>query len=268
MSDSLSVTTADSAVPPACPKAAQNDFSAAPMPTVRRTLEVLGWVVVAWLVIVGLTSIVGRAGFLAGALELAPADPEGALGPFDYRYYEHAVATTLHLIPALAIMLLGPLQFIRGIRTKYIKFHRLSGYIFMVCGVIGALSGIILGVFNPFMGVSGQGFNESMATTFFSGYTLFALFMAFDRIRKRMIPQHREWMIRSWALMLAVTTERTLLIILQITTEIDIAVLFGTTFWMAGVVNLVAAESWINLTRTPGKGTRHWKDADARALAR
>ena len=232
------------------------------MPAIRKTLEFLGWIAVIWLIFVGLTSIFGRAGFLADAIEMAPADPEAALGPFDFRYYEHSVATILHLIPALAIMLLGPLQFIRQIRNKYIKIHRMSGYIFITCGLIGAFSGIVLGVFNPFMGVAGQGFNESMATVFFSGYTLFCLYMAFDRIRKRMIPQHREWMIRSWALMLAVTTERTILVILQSTTSIDIAVLFGTTFWMAGVINISASEIWINLTRTPGKGTRHWKDAE------
>ncbi len=115
------------------------------------------------------------------------------------------------------------------------------------------------------MGVGGQGINEAMWTVFFSGYTLFCLYMAYSRIRSRMIPQHREWMIRSWAMMLAVTTERTILTILMSNTQINIAVLFGTTFWMAGVINVLAAEIWINLTRTPGKGLRHWKDVDARA---
>ena len=51
------------------------------------------------------------------------------------------------------------------------------------------------------------------------------------------------------------------------TTDIGVEVLFGTTFWMAGVVNITASEFWINLTRTPGNGNRHWKDLDARAAA-
>jgi len=41
-------------------------------------------------------------------------------------------------------------------------------------------------------------------------------------------------------------------------------VLFGTTFWMAGVINLSAAQLWISCTRTPGNGARHWKDMDAK----
>ena len=72
-------------------------------------------------------------------------------------------------------------------------------------------------------------------------------------------------MIRSWALMLAIATERVMLGILMSNTDIGIGVLFGTTFWMAGVVNIASSEIWINLTRTPGNGNRHWKDLDARA---
>jgi uncharacterized membrane protein len=91
--------------------------------------------------------------------------------------------------------------------------------------------------------------------------------MAYSRIRKRMFGQHREWMIRSFALLLAIALERLMLTFLQITTGIDIAVLFGTTFWMAAVTNMAAAETWIALTRTPGNGARHWKDVDQKAKA-
>ena len=77
--------------------------------------------------------------------------------------------------------------------------------------------------------------------------------------------QHREWMIRAFALMLAIATGRLMLTAFMSTTDIGIAVLFGTTFWMAGVINLSAAELWISCTRTPGNGARHWKDMDAKA---
>ena len=95
----------------------------------------------------------------------------------------------------------------------------------------------------------------------FAGYTAYCLVRAYLSIRARNIGAHREWMIRSWALMLAIATERTFLGILLATTDVDMAVLFGTTFWMAGVVNIAAAAVWINLTRTPANGARHWKDA-------
>lgn len=241
------------------------DFSAAPMPALRRGMEVVGWGLVALLVFTGLSAIFGRTGFMIGALSEPIANPEEVFNAFDIRYYTNAMATILHLGPGFFVMVLGPLQFMRGVRKKYIKAHRISGRIFVLCGIIGAFSGIAIGVFDPFMGVGDQGFNESMATAFFSLFILLSLVMALVRIKQRNFGQHREWMIRAFALMLAIATERLMLTALMATTGIEIAVLFGTTFWMAGVSNMAAAELWISFTRTPGNGARHWKDLDAKA---
>lgn len=204
---------------------------------------------------------------MIGAFSEPISNPEDVFNPFDIRYYNNALATILHLGPGFLIMVLGPVQFMRGVRKKHIKVHRISGRIFVLCGVIGALSGVAIGVFDPFMGITEQGFNESMATAFFSIFILVSLVMAIVRIKQRNFGQHREWMIRAFALMLAIATERLMLTAFMSTTEMDVANLFGTTFWMAGVLNIFAAEVWINITRTPGNGARHWKDMDAKAAS-
>ena len=90
------------------------------------------------------------------------------------------------------------------------------------------------------------------------------MYKAYASIRAKNIGTHREWMIRSWALMLAIATERLMLGVLMSSTDIGIGILFGITFWMAVTTNVAAAEIWINLTRTPGNGNRHWKDLDAK----
>ena len=64
------------------------DFSAAPMPAIRKVLEIIGWGLVAILIITGLSAIFARTGFF--------------------------------------VMVLGPLQFMRGVRKKHIKLHRIS----------------------------------------------------------------------------------------------------------------------------------------------
>ncbi|NKB32546.1 MAG: DUF2306 domain-containing protein [Pseudomonadales bacterium] len=235
-------------------------FSAAPMPTVRRVLEVLGWLAVATLVFTGLFAIFGRASFMSEAM----ANPDMEMNIFDIRYYTNALATFLHLGPGFLVFVLGPIQFTRTIRKKHIGFHRWSGRVYILCGAIGAFSGIAIGVFDPFLGLGGQGFNEAMATAFFGAYVLFTLVMAYRRIRQKQFGAHREWMIRSFAAMLAIATERLMLTAFQATTNIEFVELFGTTFWMAGVTNIAVAEIWINLTRTPGNGARHWKDLDAK----
>jgi len=253
MPDVAAVTSAGAASPVVV------DFSAGRLPQVRRVVEIIGWLLTALLIFVGVSSIIGRALFLSEAF----ANPEQDFNPFEIRYYQHYITAYFHLVLGLLIVILGPFQFIRGVRKRYLKLHRWSGRVFIFSGAIGAISGTIIGVFYPFMGLDGQGFNESMATAFFSAIILFSLFMAYYRIRSRAVAAHREWMIRAWALMLAIATERLLLLPLQTFSEADFGVLFGTSFWMAGAINLAAAEFWIHLTRTPGNGARHWKDVDA-----
>ncbi len=241
------------------------DFSNNAARNLRKVLEIVGWLVMAVLLWTGLTSIFGRADFLLEAATVEYTDPIEEFNPFDGRYVQFSLVSWMHLIPGLLIFGLGPLQFIRPIRKKYINFHRWSGRVWLTAGAIAAFSGGFIGIFQPFAGVDGQGFNESMATVFFAIYTLFCMYKAYTSIRARKFGIHREWMIRSWALMLGIATERVILGILMSTTGIDIAVLFGTTFWMAAVINISVSEIWINLTRTPGNGNRHWKDLDARA---
>lgn len=246
---------------------ASTDFSAAPWPQVRKVLEVVGWIIMAVLLFTGISSVFGRADFLLDALAQPIAEPSEVFNPFDIRYYQHYLATWLHLGPGLLIFCLGPLQFIRAIRKNYINFHRWAGRVYLVCGGVGALSGGFIGIFYPFAGIDGPGFSESMATLFLAIYTFVTLIKAYTSIRRKQFGAHREWMIRSFGLMLAIATERLMLTTLMNTTDIGIEVLFAATFWMAGIVNITASEIWINLTRTPGNGAKHWKDFDAKAVA-
>lgn len=241
----------------------EKNFNAPSARSLRRAIEILGWVAVSILVITGLVAIFDRAGFLISASSMEFTDPIATFNPFDGRYVQFSLSSWAHLITGVIIFILGPVQFMPSMRKKSISLHRWSGRIWLSAGGLAALSGGFIGVFQPFMGIDGQGFNESMATAFFAFYTLFCMGKAYKTIRARNIRAHREWMIRSWALMLAIATERIMLGVLISTTDIGIPVLFGTTFWMAGVVNVAASEIWINLTRTPGNGHRHWKDLDS-----
>ena len=107
-------------------------FSAVPMPAIRKVLEVVGWVLVAILVITGLSAIFARTGFMISAFSEPIANPEEVFNAFDIRYYTNTLATVLHLGPGFLVMVLGPLQFMRGVRKKHIKLHRISGRIFVL----------------------------------------------------------------------------------------------------------------------------------------
>ncbi len=228
----------------------------------RTLLERIGWVLMFSLLLVGLGSVFARMGFMGEAAGVS--NPADTFNAFDVRYALNPWATWLHLLPALLIAATGPLQFVRRVRTKRRRLHRISGRVYLVCGVIGALSGLYLGAVHPFSGWQGPGINEAMATIFFSTWTLFCLVNAYRSVRQKAFARHREWVIRSWAAMLGIATERILLGIFVTMTDVDISVLFGVTFWMAAAINIPAAEYWIHLTRAPGSGLRHWKDLDGR----
>ena len=93
---------------------------------------------------------------------------------------------------------------------------------------------------------------ETAATTLFALVFLFALTKAFLHIRGREIAQHREWMIRAFAIGLAVATIRPIVGLFFAFSRITHQTpreFFGIAFWIGFTLHLIAAEAWINYTR-------------------
>ena len=73
-------------------------------------------------------------------------------------------------------------------------------------------------------------------------------------IRQGEIALHREWMIRAFAIGLAVATirpDRGRVLRHRRLTHLTPHDFFGTAFWLGFTIHLIAAEVWINYTR-PG----------------
>jgi len=85
-------------------------------------------------------------------------------------------------------------------------------------------------------------------------FFLIALAIALRHAMRREFAQHREWMIRGYAIGLAVATIRPIMV-----TFFATALLrghrpaphefFGTAFWIGFTLQMMAAELWINYTR-------------------
>jgi len=105
-------------------------------------------------------------------------------------------------------------------------------------------------VMSPQMAIGGA--NETAATMLFAIIFLFALIKAFLFIRRGNITLHREWMIRAFAIGLAVATIRPIVgafFATRIFTHLTPRDFFGTAFWLGFTIHLIAAEIWINYTR-------------------
>jgi uncharacterized membrane protein len=144
-------------------------------------------------------------------------------------------------------MVLGPLQFVRRLRSRRPGFHRWTGRVVIASGLIIGSTALVMSTRMAIGGV-----NETVATMLFAIVFLFALVKAFLSIRRGKVAQHREWMIRAFAIGLAVATVRPMVGVFFATRSITHLTphdFFGTAFWLGFTMNSIVAEIWINYTR-------------------
>jgi uncharacterized membrane protein len=105
-----------------------------------------------------------------------------------------------HTVCGIIALLAGPMQFSSRLRQRHLKFHRVLGRIYIVSVFIGALTGIALAAGRPGLpGTSMQAAAWIVCTT-----------AAFLTARNRQIVQHRQWMIRSYAVTFTFVSSRVL----------------------------------------------------------
>lgn len=203
--------------------------------------------------IVVLLALIGVVVALLRIVRLAPvlfggAPPLTNPPPIDYMFPQFSWLTLAHILPGLLFMVLGPLQFNAHLRAKYPQMHRINGRLFVICSLVIGLTALVMSFVMPAIG----GVNQATATALFSLYFLFALSKAFWHIRLHQVAAHREWMLRTFAIGLAVATIRPLVGIFYATSKLSGLTphdFFGAAFWLGFVLHLMVAETWINLTR-------------------
>jgi len=203
-----------------------------------------GWIVwsaVIVLAIIGLAAVTRRALDLAQVIPPAPY-PRG--GAFDAGFAQQPILTFLHILPGAFFMVLGPLQFVERIRARYIRLHRVSGWLFVATSMVIGVTALVM----SFTVTIGGGI-ETAATVVFAVLFLFCLTQAVQHIRRREIAQHREWMLRTFAIGLAVATIRPIIGLFFALTTLLPQEFFGIAFWIGFTLHVVLAEIWIRLTR-------------------
>jgi len=212
-----------------------------------RTLSRCLWIVVILLAVIGVAVGTRRAMVLLYPRQsVAAKNPAASL---DARFADHRALTLTHILPGMLFMVLGPLQFMSRLRTRCPRFHRWNGRTFL-------LASLVLGVAGLAMAAGGTigGWDERAAIFVFGSFFLFALAKAFQHVLRRNFASHREWMIRGYAIGLAVAAIRPIM-----GTFFAAAALrgqtpqpqhfFGTAFWIGFVLAASTAEVWIRYTR-------------------
>jgi len=219
-----------------------------------RSLIRLLWTAVIFLGFIAVAVIFRRAAVLLPVLahgyhsKLPPANPVLAqFAGLDDIFARHALLTMIHIVPGLLFVTLGPLQFNANLRARHLRWHRVSGRVYLAAAYTIGVSALIMSFAMPAVG----GLNQAAATTFFSIFFLFGLSKAFWHVLHREIASHREWMIRAFSIGLAVATIRPIVGIFFATSRLSGLTpreFFGIAFWIGFVLHLIVAEAWIRHT--------------------
>lgn len=149
----------------------------------------------------------------------------------------------IHIGCGVIALLLGLLQFHSGLRTRFTRWHRRLGLVYLVMVLCSGVAGFILSFSSATGVVSDWGFR------LLSICWIVTTLVAYWRIIQRDISHHREWMIRSYALTLAAVTLRLELAIGLVATNGAFDVVYPVIAYACWIPNLVLAELWIRWTR-------------------
>jgi hypothetical protein len=135
-------------------------------------------------------------------------------------------------------LLLVPLQFSDRLRARYTKFHRVVGRIYVTC----ALTLAPLGVYVQYLDeAQGAARSFTIATMVDAAILMTTTGIGLYFAVNRMIPQHRQWMTRSYAVALVFVEVRVILGVTGLDRPFDWAVT-ETVVWSCMALSLLVAD--------------------------
>jgi predicted membrane protein DUF2306 len=156
-------------------------------------------------------------------------------------YMANLAPLLIHVGGGTLALSIGPWQLWNGLRARRPGLHRLSGRVYVGAAVLVGAGGLVLaplslGGLGAHLGFAGMGVALLLTTG-----------MAFVAIRRRRIPEHRAWMIRSYAVIFSAVTFRAWLGVLAATHSPINGPGYGAGAWGSWMLDLLVAELLIRL---------------------
>ena len=104
-----------------------------------------------------------------------------------------------HGLAGACALLLGPMQFSDRMRQRYLRLHRVVGWVYVSGALVLAPLGAYIQYFEERMGESRS---FTMAAVSDAALLMLTTAVALWFILRRKVPQHRQWMTRSYAVAL------------------------------------------------------------------
>jgi uncharacterized membrane protein YozB (DUF420 family) len=177
---------------------------------------------------------------------------------FEHRYAAHAWLAYAHILPGAVYLGIAPIQLWRGFRNRHLPVHRRMGRVAIVAGLVSGIFAILFGLFLSFGGAL-----QATASVLFGAWFVTALVTAYRAIRRRDVATHRRWMIRAFAVGLAVGTIRIWVGLFQALGVLDFRDAFGVAFWISFLLHAAAAEAWLYWRPSASGAVRRARSATA-----
>ena len=106
------------------------------------------------------------------------------------------ISISSHMIFGALITALAPLQFLMGWSRKWLKAHRIIGYIFTVAAILTSIGGFV------YVGIHGTtgGTPMNIAFSIYGLFLLVATYQTIQLARQKKIVKHNEWALRLFIL--------------------------------------------------------------------
>jgi uncharacterized membrane protein len=148
-----------------------------------------------------------------------------------------------HVLFGAIALILGPFQFRRGLLLRRRALHRRLGLVYVICATLTGVVGLYMATY------SFGGLTTHLGFGLLGAFTTATTAVAYARIRAHDVSAHREWMIRSFALIFAAVTLRIELPLLIIAHQGQFSPAYAIIAWSAWVPNLLWAEWYIRHKR-------------------
>lgn len=168
--------------------------------------------------------------------------------PYNPGFRQFPTITAFHVILGGIYLALAPLQFVQRIRTRWLAYHRWMGRGLVAIGLVIGVTALFMGIVFPT-----AGWPQSIVNTLFGLLFLVALILGVSHVRRGRIALHREWMLRAFAIGLAIATTRLIsvpaIIWIGNPTEQQAGLIVLGSFTASFLLHAGFTEWWIRHTR-------------------